>query len=155
MSDLGLSDGFTFAGYRADPAEIMGEIDILALPNETESFGRVAVEAMAAGACVVAADSEALRFVLDQGRVGVLVAPGDAVSLAEGIGALVDDPDRRRRLGVSGAERAVDAFSFDRCCAAVVAIYEQALAEPTMSSPLVEAWARLVPLRAVGIGQRL
>ena len=88
VAEAGLDERFTFAGYRDDPVEIMRELDILVLPNEAESFGRVAVEAMAAGVCVVAADSEALRYVLDDGQAGVLVKPRDPEALSAALAAL-------------------------------------------------------------------
>ena len=53
---------------------------------------------MAAGAAVVAADLPAFARVLDDGRLGVLFPNGDAQGLADAVGGLLDDPDRRAAL---------------------------------------------------------
>jgi glycosyltransferase involved in cell wall biosynthesis len=152
VDEAGLGDRFTFAGYCDDPVEIMRELDILVLPNEAESFGRVAVEAMAARACVVAADSDALRFVLDDGRAGVLVAPRDAGAIAAALTALADDPDRRAVLAEAGARWAKQAFSIERCSAAIVDLYREVLAAPAPAVAPFTAWANVIALRALALG---
>jgi glycosyltransferase involved in cell wall biosynthesis len=152
VEQAGLADRFTFAGYCGDPVQIMREIDLLVLPNEKESFGRVAVEAMAAGACVVAADSEALRFVLDEGKTGVLVPARDPAAIADAIRSLAADAGERRRLAEAGAARAVEAFSIERCAGAVVDVYRTSLERSRPASSLSAAWARAIPLRAFGVG---
>ena len=152
VEEAGIGGRFTFAGFYADPVQIMREIDLLVLPNEKESFGRVAVEAMAAGACVVAADSEALRFVLDDGKAGVLVPARDPAAIADAIRSLAADAGARRRLAEAGSARAVEAFSIERCAAAVVDVYHAALARPRSGVSLEAAWARIIPLRALGWG---
>ena len=152
VDDAGLAERFDFAGYGSDPVAMMRAVDVLVVPNETESFGRVAVEAMASGAAVVAVDCDALRFVLDDGRAGVLVAPRDAEALADALSGLVRDPQRRSALAQAGTERAVEAFSIERCAAAIVEIYRSATAAPRAPVPLRSAWTRTIPLRALGIG---
>lgn len=73
-----------------------------------EPFGLVAAEAMWAGSPVVASDTGGLRHVLDAGRAGVLVPPGDAGALRTAVVSLLRDPDRRRDLAAAGRRRAAE-----------------------------------------------
>ncbi|HEU4331646.1 MAG TPA: glycosyltransferase, partial [Lapillicoccus sp.] len=92
-----------------DLADFYRGLDVLAVPSLTtpswvEQFGRVAVEAMAAGVPVVASDSGALPDVV--GGAGLLVRPGDAESLRTGLSTVLHDDDlagRFRRLGLRRA----------------------------------------------------
>jgi phosphatidylinositol alpha-mannosyltransferase len=71
-----------------------------------ESFGLVLLEAMAAGAPVVATDIRGYRAVLAGGRTGELVPPGDVPALAAAIIQLLRDPTRREKLIRRGKNKA-------------------------------------------------
>jgi glycosyltransferase involved in cell wall biosynthesis len=71
-----------------------------------EPFGLVALEAMAAGRPVVASSVGGLRTLVEDGRTGIHVPPGDAAALQTGIQRLLNDPAERSRLGEAGRERA-------------------------------------------------
>ncbi len=95
---------------RGQKAEFMSSVDVYCAPNTGgESFGIVLVEAMAAGAAVVASDLVAFRDVAtsDEGEECAAFFPvGDAKALAEQVRALLDDPERRTALALRGAARA-------------------------------------------------
>ncbi|MFZ2176604.1 MAG: glycosyltransferase family 4 protein [Rhodococcus sp. (in: high G+C Gram-positive bacteria)] len=83
----------------AEKASALRSADVYCAPNlGGESFGIVLVEAMAAGAAVVASELDAFRRVLRDGQAGVLVPVGDAAALGAGIDSLLSDPDRRAAL---------------------------------------------------------
>ena len=84
-------------------AALYASSDICVLPSATETCGLVAMEAMASGLAVIAADAGGLRESVRDGETGVLVPPRDAAGFAEAIEALVADP--RRRLALAGAAR--------------------------------------------------
>jgi glycosyltransferase involved in cell wall biosynthesis len=65
------------------------------------------LEYLAAGVAVVASETGQLPELLDHGRCGVLVAPGDPAALAAGLGGLAADPTRRARLARAGRAKAV------------------------------------------------
>lgn len=71
-----------------------------------ESFGIVLVEAMAAGAAVVASDLDAFRLVLADGRYGDHFRNGDSADLARTVISLLSDDDRRAALVAAGHDRA-------------------------------------------------
>jgi phosphatidylinositol alpha-mannosyltransferase len=88
-------------------ARALRSADVYCAPNlGGESFGIVLVEAMAAGAAVVASKLDAFRRVLDDGRAGVLVEVGDAGELAYGIIAALADDASRAAMVARAHERA-------------------------------------------------
>ncbi len=83
----------------AEKASALRSADVYCAPNlGGESFGIVLVEAMAAGAPVVASELDAFRRVLRDGTAGLLVPVGDAAALASALGTVLGDADRRRAL---------------------------------------------------------
>ncbi|WP_245958539.1 glycosyltransferase [Microbacterium bovistercoris] len=106
----GIRDRVTFLGALPpeDVPEFYASVDVLAVPSVptrswTEQFGRVAIEAMAAGVPVVSSDAGALPDVV--GGAGLVVPHGDASALAR---ALVEAHDRRDELAPAGLLRAAE-----------------------------------------------
>ncbi|SEO96043.1 glycosyltransferase family 4 protein [Trujillonella endophytica] len=108
----------------ADKAAFLRSVDVYCAPNLLgESFGIILIEALAAGAPIVASDLDAFAAVLEDGEVGVLVRRGDARALAAALGELLADPDRRADLSARGREVA---WGYDWSVVArqVLAVYE-------------------------------
>ncbi|HEY3067781.1 MAG TPA: glycosyltransferase [Methylomirabilota bacterium] len=76
--------------------------DVTVLPSHYESFGMVALEAMACGSPVVASRVGGLPTTVRDGVTGFLVGEGDVVDLADRLGELLEDADLRARLGAEG-----------------------------------------------------
>jgi len=107
-----------------DKARMLASIDIYCAPNlGGESFGVILVEAMAAGAAIVASDLDAFRRVLDDGAAGILVRRGSASALADGLSQLIGDPARREKLILSG-QLAVQDYDWAVVSARILAVYE-------------------------------
>jgi glycosyltransferase involved in cell wall biosynthesis len=93
-------------GFVAQTAPLYASLDIVCVPSTcAEGFGLVAVEAMAAGKPVVAADLGGLREVVDPGVTGWLHRPGDAADLAACLARLINDASLRLAMGQRGRER--------------------------------------------------
>jgi phosphatidyl-myo-inositol alpha-mannosyltransferase len=92
-------------GKMADVRQAYGSVDIILCPSLSESFGRVAVEAMANGLPVVASDVPALRRLVGDDEAGLLFPPGDVAAAAAAIARLADDAALRARLGAAGRRR--------------------------------------------------
>lgn len=111
----------------ADKARLLHSVDVYCAPNTGgESFGVILLEAMAAGAPIVASDLPAFRAVLDGGAGGLLTPVGDDALLAVGLDALLGDPARRAALAAQG--RAIAAqYDWAVIAAQIVRVYEVAL----------------------------
>lgn len=121
-----LTDRVTMLGEISenDKAQMLASVDVYCAPNlGGESFGVILVEAMAAGAAIVASDLDAFRRVLDDGAAGVLVRRGNATALATGLSDLLLDPVRREQLVLAG-RAAVQAYDWPVVSERVLAVYE-------------------------------
>lgn len=127
-SDLG--GKVIFAGAGADVRTSLAAMDLFVLPSLNEGQGRAVVEAMAAGLPVVASRVGGLREVLDDGRAGSLVSPGDPTDLAAAIEELMTVPHRAATLAQAGRLRAArydDRTMVDR----ISTLYQELLGEVT------------------------
>jgi phosphatidylinositol alpha-mannosyltransferase len=108
----------------ADKAAFLRSVDVYCAPNLLgESFGVVLVEALAAGAPIVASDLDAFGTVLDGGAAGVLVPRGNAAALGQALSDLLADPERRAQLSARGKEVA-RAYDWPVLAARILAVYE-------------------------------
>jgi phosphatidylinositol alpha-mannosyltransferase len=115
-----------FLGMVSDEekARLLRSVDLYVAPNTGgESFGIILVEAMSAGAPVLAADLDAFRQVLDGGAAGELFPVRDAAALADTAVRLLDDPKRRAQLRSLGAKH-VRRFDWNTVGGDILAVYE-------------------------------
>lgn len=101
---LGVTDRVRFCGFRPDVENVYGAADVVCVPStQPDPLPNAALEAAAAGCCVVAADHGGLPEILRDGVTGLLVAPGDPSALAAALARLRSDPAQRERLGAAAA----------------------------------------------------
>lgn len=123
----GIEDRFLWVDHVDDVGALMNAFDVLAHACELEGFGRVAVEAMAAGRPVVGPAAGGFAESVMDGETGFLVAPGDPAALAGAVGRLAADPALRGRLGEAGRQRACEVFAPERHLCEMLDIYAEAL----------------------------
>jgi glycosyltransferase involved in cell wall biosynthesis len=120
---LGIGDRVDFTGFTDDVPGHIENLDVLVhCSTIPEPFGQVVVEGMAAGRAVVAADAGGPAEIIDAGRSGLLVPPGDVAGLADALRRLDDDPALRARLGAAAYTAAQD-LTPQRCAEQVAAVY--------------------------------
>ena len=115
-----------FLGMVADEdrGRLLRSVDVYCAPNTGgESFGIILVEAMSAGAPVLASDLDAFSLVLEGGAAGVMFPNGRASSLAESAIALLGDPARRSALRAAEA-LAVRKYDWSVVAADILSVYE-------------------------------
>jgi D-inositol-3-phosphate glycosyltransferase len=98
--------------------------DVVAVPSRYESFGLVAVEAMACGTPVVASRAGGLTFTVEDGETGLLVAQGDHDALAQALHTLLADEAKRKYMGSMGHFSA-QRFSWDAIASSVLHLYHR------------------------------
>ncbi|MEX2195999.1 MAG: glycosyltransferase family 4 protein [Thermoleophilaceae bacterium] len=123
--DERLSRRVRFVGYEADVAGRLRDCRVLLHCRPDEPFGMVLVEAMAAGAAVVAPGAAGPLEIVDHGRTGFLYAPGDAAEAAGHLARLLRDPDEAARMGAAGRERVEQHFTAELQVAAVERVLEE------------------------------
>ena len=103
-----------------DVAALIGCADVFAMLCRTrwrgleqEGFGIVFLEAAAAGVPQVAGRSGGAHEAVSDGETGIVLDPATPQAAAEAIGALLDDGERRSRMGAAARQRAETAFSYD------------------------------------------
>jgi glycosyltransferase involved in cell wall biosynthesis len=119
----GVSQAFTFTGYDPDVAQRLKDADIFVLPSRNESCPNAVIEAKAAGLPIVASAVGGVVELIDDGRTGLLVAPGDPHALAHSICRLMANRAFGARLGKAASQNVQSRYSFDRMAAAFEAIY--------------------------------
>jgi len=122
----GVRAAVTFLGVvsEQDKAQLLRTVDVYVAPNlGGESFGIILVEAMSAGAPVLASDLDAFRRVLDDGQVGDLFPTGDTAALAKNLLALLEDAPRRARISAAGSAW-VRRYDWETVGAELIAVYE-------------------------------
>ena len=112
-----------------EKARVLDVADVVVAPNtHGESFGVVLVEAMAAGAAVVASDLPAFRRVLGGGSHGALFRTGDAADLERVLARLLASGEERDRLARRGRAAAA-AYDWTAVAPRVAAVYADVLDE--------------------------
>ncbi len=110
----------TFRGP-ASPAEVRDLVagaHIFCLPSLWEGMAGGVMEAMAGGLPVVGTDVNGIADLVERGRTGLLVAPGDPLRLSQALAELLEDPGRRADWGAAGRARIRAHFGVDRMVAA-------------------------------------
>jgi glycosyltransferase involved in cell wall biosynthesis len=126
---LGVEDRLHDVGFQDDPALLYGAADVVVVPSkQPDPLPNAALEAGAAGCCVVAAAHGGLPEIVRDGETGRLVAPRDPAALARVLGELAHDPDQRARLGAAAALDVRARFARPRLLEEVQALYDRLLA---------------------------
>ncbi len=116
----GVAQDVLFVGKRNDMSELLAISDVLLLPSELESFGLVALEAMACEVPVIATRVGGVPEVVRDGVDGYLYEVGDVQAMAHGCLSILNNPKLRDNLGKAAREHATHNF----CASKIVLEYE-------------------------------
>ncbi|HLF26873.1 MAG TPA: glycosyltransferase family 4 protein [Anaerolineae bacterium] len=128
VAQLGLGKRVIFTGYRDDVAEVMAAMDLIVhSATQPEPFGRVIIEALAAGRPVVATAAGGVPEIIEDGVQGLLVPPGDVGALENAMVALLSDRPRAEALAQAGYQHVCQHFSVQAQAVAIETLYETVL----------------------------
>lgn len=130
IDQLGLTAHVRFVSGISDQelVEVMGSAELAVVPSLYEGFSLPTAELMACETPLVVSRAGAIPEVVGpDGLCADLVTPGDVEELAHGIAGLLDDPERRERMGKAGRERAQELFSWRAVARATAAAYERVI----------------------------
>ncbi|WP_245280333.1 glycosyltransferase family 4 protein [Pseudorhizobium pelagicum] len=107
LDELELSEKVTAPGWQHNEqvANLLTHADILVLPSFAENLPVSVIEGMAEGLAIVATPVGAVEDIIEDGRTGLLVPPGDVEALRKALEKLVREPELRESLGRSARER--------------------------------------------------
>jgi glycosyltransferase involved in cell wall biosynthesis len=109
-----------------DLARALASGDVFFNPSVTEAFGNVTLEAMASGLPVVAAVATGATSLVQDGKTGSLVEPGDSIGFADALQRYGDNPELREKHGRAGLSYA-RSQDWDQINSAVLHVYERVI----------------------------
>jgi glycosyltransferase involved in cell wall biosynthesis len=153
---LGVVDRVCFLGRREDVPQLLAACDVFALPSLYEGSSLAVLEAMAAGIPIVSSAIGGTDELIEDGRSGLLVPPGDAKALAGALRRMLADRGLRESLAAAARERVDDGLTREQMTSRVIGVYRELLGEGTAAiealpesqrNPLVRRldWRFLLP----------
>jgi glycosyltransferase involved in cell wall biosynthesis len=127
---LGLEERARFLGRVADVPGHLAGADIFVLPSLSEGISNALLEAMAHGLPCIATDIPGNRDLVEDGRTGILVPPGDASALSSALLRLAGDRALRESLGRAGRRLVEDRFDLRKVAGRYAAMYRELAQAP-------------------------
>jgi glycosyltransferase involved in cell wall biosynthesis len=125
---FGVADRVHLLGFRRDVAPLMKCCDVVVHSSVSpEPFGRVIIEAMAAGRPVVATRAGGALEIVTEGETGLLVEPGDSGGLARSVATILGDDELRSHLSAEAGAHVRATFSLEVTVGVVAEVIEVAV----------------------------
>ena len=123
--ELALDQTVIFLGKRGQDTlqYYYSAAEVLVMPSHYESFGMVALEAMACGTPVIASEVGGLGFLVQNGETGYTIPNGDPAVLCDKLSTLLNDANLREAMGKRAAEYA-QSYTWDKIAAQIVNVYQ-------------------------------
>ncbi|WDT86466.1 glycosyltransferase family 4 protein [Alteromonas sp. 009811495] len=118
-----LQNNVKLCGFSKDVAKILPSIDIVIHPSYTEGLGVILLQAGASKCAVIASPVGGIPEVIKHDETGLMVAPGDIDGIAETLLDLMDNSDKRTRLGNALFEHVCSKFSIEPMMKAYSELY--------------------------------
>jgi glycosyltransferase involved in cell wall biosynthesis len=128
IDELGITEHVSFVNGISDRelVRVMGSAEVACVPSLYEGFSLPTAELMACETPLVVSRAGAIPEVVGPpGECADLVTPGDVGELEQALAALLDDPERRERMGKAGRVRVLERFSWHAVALATAAAYEE------------------------------
>lgn len=127
VSDFRLEDSFVFSGFQENIPEIMRSFDMFIMPSRRETFGLVAIEAMAMERPIIISSGGSAREIVGKEEYGLVMRPEDAFDLQKKIRFLLDRPELRAEMGRLARKHVMQQYSNQARFQKTLEIYDQVL----------------------------
>ena len=132
-AELGLENVLHFAGYRTDISQILQATDCFVLSSLWEGFPIVLLEAMAAGAAVVATDIPGNSDAIQPGRNGLLVPAKNPIAMAAAVLNILNNSEQVETFIKNGRQRIIEEFTKQGMLDNLASLYKQIVLEQKLS----------------------
>ena len=115
---------------RIEPSDVpdwLASVGLCVFPSIWETFSYVTLEATQAGKAIIGTRTGAVPEILDEGRAGLIVKPGDVRGLAKALRKLMADGELRRSLGNAAKKRFEERFRPERVMGEILEVYREAM----------------------------
>ncbi|MEK5061257.1 N-acetyl-alpha-D-glucosaminyl L-malate synthase BshA [Paenibacillus sp. FSL H7-0326] len=129
IQEMGLTDRVHLLGKQDDVAQVISMADLLLLPSEKESFGLVALEAMACGVPTIGSTAGGIPELVTHGSTGLLAGIGDTKQMAEYALMLLRNEEMMKSYKQACLDRASDHFDIDKITAQYEQVYSRVLTQ--------------------------
>lgn len=138
-TELGVADRVRFLGRREDVPQLLAACDVFALPSLYEGSSLAVLEAMAAGIAIVSSAIGGTEELIEDGRSGLLVPPGDAPALAAALRRLLGEAQLREDFAARARERVDAGLRREQNADRVAAVYRELSGEERSVQSLPES----------------
>lgn len=118
-------DRIEFLGLRDDVPAVLGGSDIFVMPSYSEGLSNAIMESMASGCAVVASEVGGNRYLVENGVTGLLFPAGDRAALQAHVRRLLEDPNKRKRMGEAARMKIEREFSWEVVGRKYEALFEE------------------------------
>ena len=108
--------------------KVLAHSSIVCLPSYREGLPKVLLEAASCGRAIIATDVPGCREIVDDGENGLLVPLKDSIALASAIKELINDSEKRKRMGINGRRLVENEFSEETVVFQTLKVYQELLA---------------------------
>jgi len=129
---LDIDNHIHFLGTRSDVPSILAASDLFILPSLWEGLPMALIEAMASGLPVVATDVSGTTQVMEDGKTGILVQPGQSNELELAVGKILGDPETAKKMGEASRLRVEKLFSAQKQANEYLELYKN---QPLKDTP--------------------
>jgi glycosyltransferase involved in cell wall biosynthesis len=128
-TELGLSEQVRLLGYVADTRKVYAAADLLVITSRFEGLPMTLLEAMSSGVPVVAAALDGMMEVIESGKNGWLVKPGDRAGFVAAVREALQDESQRKQLAAAGRETILQRYGAARMVREIEEVYQHLLEE--------------------------
>ncbi|MBN1258689.1 glycosyltransferase family 4 protein [Candidatus Peregrinibacteria bacterium] len=114
-----------FLGWRNDIPQILKASDIFILPSLREAFGLTVLEAMASGVIAIATNNGGTADIIENGKTGYLIPPGNIEKIIETIYTILQNPDQKRDIEKAAIERVQSEFTASKMATRTMQVYQK------------------------------